>query len=66
MLGLTIDYGPFGWMEAYDPYFTPNTTDFSGRRYCYASQPEAMYWNVGQLASAMASAGAVTPDEAQA
>lgn len=30
------DYGPFGFMDKFDPYFSPNLTDIqSGRRYCY-------------------------------
>src|SRR5690606_8957742 len=33
ILGLTIDYGPYGWLEDYDPDWTPNTTDAQGRRY---------------------------------
>ncbi|GFP80002.1 upf0061 protein azosea38000 [Phtheirospermum japonicum] len=33
VLGLTIDYGPFGFLDAFDPSFTPNTTDLPGRRY---------------------------------
>ena len=33
ILGLTIDYGPYGWLENYDPEWTPNTTDAQGRRY---------------------------------
>ncbi|WP_423804139.1 protein adenylyltransferase SelO family protein, partial [Neptunomonas phycophila] len=33
ILGLTIDYGPYGWLENYDPSWTPNTTDAQGRRY---------------------------------
>ena len=33
ILGLTIDYGPYGWLENYDPDWTPNTTDAGGRRY---------------------------------
>ncbi|HPF14222.1 MAG TPA: protein adenylyltransferase SelO family protein, partial [Planctomycetota bacterium] len=32
ILGLTIDYGPYGWLEDYDPSWTPNTTDAGGRR----------------------------------
>lgn len=31
--GLTIDYGPYGWLDRYDPDFTPNTTDNDMRRY---------------------------------
>ena len=38
ILGLTIDYGPYGWLENYDPGWTPNTTDASGRRYRYDYQ----------------------------
>ena len=30
ILGLTIDYGPYGWLEDYDPEWTPNTTDAAG------------------------------------
>ncbi|MCF5929030.1 YdiU family protein, partial [Xanthomonas perforans] len=33
ILGLTIDYGPYGWVDDYDPDWTPNTTDAQGRRY---------------------------------
>jgi uncharacterized protein YdiU (UPF0061 family) len=66
ILGDTIDYGPYGWMEAYDPNFTPNTTDADGRRYCYANQPQVVLWNLAQLANALLSAGVLTRDEAQA
>jgi len=31
ILGLTIDYGPYGWLENYDPNWTPNTTDAAER-----------------------------------
>lgn len=41
ILGLTIDYGPYGFMDNFDPRYTPNITDFSGRRYCYQNQPGA-------------------------
>ena len=39
ILGLTIDYGPYGWLEDYDPNWTPNTTDATGRRYRFGQQP---------------------------
>jgi uncharacterized protein YdiU (UPF0061 family) len=39
ILGLTIDYGPYGWLEDYDPTWTPNTTDAQGRRYSFGNQP---------------------------
>ncbi|QNK61289.1 YdiU family protein [Pedobacter sp. PAMC26386] len=54
ILGLTIDYGPFSFLDQYDPEFTPNTTDLPGRRYAYGRQPSIGYWNLGCLASAIA------------
>jgi uncharacterized protein YdiU (UPF0061 family) len=54
ILGLTIDYGPFSFLDAYDPDFTPNTTDLPGRRYAFGKQPGVAYWNLGCLASAIA------------
>src|SRR5687767_1366158 len=38
ILGLTIDYGPYGWLEGFDVQWTPNTTDAQGRRYAYGQQ----------------------------
>jgi uncharacterized protein YdiU (UPF0061 family) len=51
--GLTIDYGPYGWLEDYDPTWTPNTTDAQGRRYCYGRQAQIAHWNLAQLANAL-------------
>ncbi|PCJ61801.1 MAG: hypothetical protein COA79_05755 [Planctomycetota bacterium] len=53
ILGLTIDYGPYGWLENYDPTWTPNTTDASGKRYCFGNQPMIAKWNLVQLANAI-------------
>jgi uncharacterized protein YdiU (UPF0061 family) len=53
VLGLTIDYGPYGWLEGYDPSWTPNTTDAEGRRYCYGNQPQIALWNLVRLANAL-------------
>ena len=53
ILGLTIDYGPYGWLEGYDPSWTPNTTDAEGRRYAYGNQPQIAHWNLLQLANAL-------------
>ena len=53
ILGLTIDYGPYGWLEDFDPDWTPNTTDAGGRRYRYGAQPEVGQWNLLQLANAL-------------
>ncbi|RYU81873.1 protein adenylyltransferase SelO [Hymenobacter persicinus] len=53
ILGLTIDYGPYGWLEPYDPSWTPNTTDFSQHRYAFGQQPQVALWNLAQLARAL-------------
>lgn len=53
ILGLTIDYGPYGWLEGYDDNWTPNTTDRSHRRYRYGNQPAIVLWNLAQLGSAL-------------
>jgi len=53
ILGLTIDYGPYGWLESFDPEWTPNTTDAKGRRYAYARQPQIAHWNLSALAGAL-------------
>ena len=53
ILGLTIDYGPYGWLENYDPDWTPNTTDAEGRRYRYGHQSQIAYWNIAQFANAI-------------
>lgn len=55
ILGLTIDYGPYGWIDAYDPDWTPNTTDAQGRRYRFGWQDRIAYWNLTRLAGALAS-----------
>jgi uncharacterized protein YdiU (UPF0061 family) len=53
ILGLTIDYGPYGWLEGYDYGWTPNTTDAQNKRYRYGKQPEMVLWNLYQLANAL-------------
>ncbi|MER2998484.1 protein adenylyltransferase SelO [Pontibacter populi] len=53
VLGLTIDYGPYSFVDDYDPDFTPNTTDLPGRRYAFGKQPSVAYWNLGCLAAAL-------------
>jgi uncharacterized protein YdiU (UPF0061 family) len=53
ILGLTIDYGPYGWLESFDPDWTPNTTDAATRRYRYGAQPQVVHWNLVQLANAL-------------
>ncbi|MBC8073801.1 MAG: YdiU family protein, partial [Deltaproteobacteria bacterium] len=53
VLGLTIDYGPYGWIDDFDPDWTPNTTDASHRRYRFGQQPQVAAWNLAQLARAL-------------
>ncbi|KAJ8904826.1 hypothetical protein NDN08_001340 [Rhodosorus marinus] len=53
VLGVTIDYGPYGFLDSYDPSYTPNTTDLPGRRYCYGRQPSIGLWNLTRFAEAL-------------
>lgn len=53
VLGLTIDYGPYGWLEDYDPNWTPNTTDAGQKRYRYGNQAAIGVWNLMQLGNAL-------------
>jgi uncharacterized protein YdiU (UPF0061 family) len=46
VMGLTIDYGPYGFMEHYDPQYVPNGSD-SSARYSYQEQPQICKWNLG-------------------
>ncbi|MBV8157483.1 MAG: YdiU family protein, partial [Dyella sp.] len=54
ILGLTIDYGPYGWIDNFDPEWTPNTTDAGRRRYRFGQQPNVAWWNLSRLAMALA------------
>lgn len=53
ILGLTIDYGPYGWLEGFEEGWTPNTTDIQHKRYRYGNQPNIGLWNLYQLANAL-------------
>lgn len=64
VLGLTIDYGPFGFLDAFDPSYTPNTTDLPGRRYSFANQPDIGLWNVTQFASSLSDSKLINDKEA--
>ncbi len=61
ILGVTIDYGPYGWLEGYDPQWTPNTTDAQTLRYTYGNQPQVAHWNLARLAEALLP---LVPDQA--
>lgn len=52
LASITIDYGPFGFLDSYDPNFIPNHSD-DGGRYDYESQPSICLWNLGRLAVAL-------------
>lgn len=62
VLGLTIDYGPFGFMEEYDPEYTPNHSDHFSR-YSFENQPGIAFWNLSKFASSLESL--VPREEAQ-
>lgn len=53
ILGLTIDFGPYGWLEGFDFGWTPNTTDRQHKRYRFGNQPNMGLWNLYQLANAL-------------
>jgi serine/tyrosine/threonine adenylyltransferase len=52
LLGLTIDYGPFGFLDAFDPGHVCNHSDHQGR-YAYARQPSVAFWNLHALAQGL-------------
>jgi len=59
ILGLTIDYGPYGWIDHFDAGWTPNTTDAQGKRYCFGRQSDIARWNLERLADALST---ILPD----
>jgi uncharacterized protein YdiU (UPF0061 family) len=52
VLGLTIDYGPFGFLDQFDPGHICNHSDHQGR-YAWARQPNVAFWNLHALAQAL-------------
>ncbi|KAG2441588.1 hypothetical protein HXX76_003209 [Chlamydomonas incerta] len=64
ILGLTIDYGPYGFLDVFDPDWTPNLTDASGRRYSYRNQSEAGQFNVVMLGNALLAADLLSREAA--
>jgi len=53
IIGETIDYGPYGWIDDFDLDFTPNTTDRQHKRYRFGQQGKIAQWNLYQLANAI-------------
>ncbi|QTF08771.1 YdiU family protein [Brenneria izadpanahii] len=60
ILGLTIDYGPFGFMDDYQPGYICNHSDHQGR-YAFENQPVVGLWNLYRLAQSLS--GLMTADE---
>lgn len=52
ILSLTMDYGPYGFMDGFSPNFVPNCSDNTGR-YSYINQPQIGLWNLHALAYAL-------------
>ncbi|HIA08944.1 MAG TPA: YdiU family protein [Chromatiaceae bacterium] len=52
VLGLTLDYGPFGFLDQYDPEFICNHSDYQGR-YAFAKQPSVALWNLSCFAQSI-------------
>lgn len=62
IVGLTLDYGPYGFLDAYDPSFICNHSDHQGR-YSFRNQPDIGYFNLRCLGQALSSL--VTPQQEQ-
>ncbi|ETI24234.1 hypothetical protein G647_03603 [Cladophialophora carrionii CBS 160.54] len=52
ILGLSLDYGPFAFMDNFDPAYTPNHDDHM-LRYSYRAQPSVFWWNLVRLGEAL-------------
>jgi len=52
ILGETLDYGPYAFLDAFDPGHVSNTSDTEGR-YAFGRQPEVMLWNLQRFAEAL-------------
>ncbi|KAJ2454173.1 hypothetical protein GGF42_003665 [Coemansia sp. RSA 2424] len=61
ILGLTIDYGPFAFLDAYDPDFICNHSDPTGR-YAFREQPRVALWNLVRLAGPLSRLAGSAPE----
>jgi uncharacterized protein YdiU (UPF0061 family) len=52
ILGLSIDFGPFAFLDSFDPMYTPNHDDHM-LRYSYRNQPSIIWWNLVRLGEAL-------------
>jgi len=50
--GTTFDYGPYGFMDSFNPQYTPNLSDTHGR-YAYQKQAEIGFWNLNKFAETL-------------
>lgn len=53
LIGETIDYGPYGWIDDFDLNWTPNSSDNYEKRYRFGEQLTVSEWNLFQLANAI-------------
>jgi len=53
LIGETIDFGPYGWIDNFDLNWTPNTSDAAEKRYRFGQQAYIGQWNLFQLANAI-------------
>lgn len=53
LIGETIDYGPYGWIDNFDLNWTPNTSDAGEKRYRFGQQAYIGQWNLFQLGNAI-------------
>ncbi|GAB3673405.1 protein adenylyltransferase SelO [Salinisphaera aquimarina] len=65
VLGLTLDYGPYGFMDSFDPGWICNHTD-EGGRYAYDQQPHVGLWNLGRFVQSILPLLSEVPDDAVA
>lgn len=52
IFGLSIDFGPFAFLDNFDPAYTPNHDDHM-LRYCYRNQPGVIWWNLVRLGESL-------------
>lgn len=62
LLGLSLDFGPFAFMDNFDPNYTPNHDDHL-LRYSYRNQPSVIWWNLVRLAEALGELIGAGPQE---
>ncbi|KAL2265553.1 hypothetical protein VTJ83DRAFT_6653 [Remersonia thermophila] len=61
VLGLSLDFGPFAFMDTFDPAYTPNHDD-ALLRYSYRNQPTIIWWNLVRFGEALAELFGAGPD----